>query len=272
VAQGLSLHLGLNAVDPQHYQGWSGDLTACELDANDMTAIAASSHFKTTTALTKKATRAALFTFLDGAAKDLKSGDIMLLSYSGHGGQLPDQNGDEPDGLDETWCLYDGEVVDDEIFAALSKFSSGVRIVVFSDSCHSGSVIKANILERSYVARDMTRYRAMPDQVAQRTYLAHKDFYDKILKDEKLAKAADDIKASALLISGCQDNQLSADGTFNGLFTGMLKTVWNGGMFKGTYPRFQKAIKHKMPTDQTPDYFKVGPQNKAFENQKPFTV
>jgi len=52
-------------------------------------------------------------------------------------------------------------------------------------------------------------------------------------KDSKLAKAKANIKASVLLISGCQDNQLSQDGAFNGLFTGTLKKVWNGGIFKG---------------------------------------
>jgi len=38
--KGISLHIGLNAVDPKHYQGWDGVLQACELDAKDMAAIA----------------------------------------------------------------------------------------------------------------------------------------------------------------------------------------------------------------------------------------
>ena len=38
--QSLSLHIGLNSVSPAHYGGWSGELTACEFDANDMAAIA----------------------------------------------------------------------------------------------------------------------------------------------------------------------------------------------------------------------------------------
>ena len=43
------------------------------------------------------------------------------------------------------------------------------------------------------------------------------------------------MKSSVLLISGCQDNQLSQDSTFNG----KLKTVWNGGTFRGSYRRFR---------------------------------
>lgn len=54
MSTGISLHIGLNAVDPQHYQGWSGVLAACELDANDMTMIAKKAGFQPTTLLTKK--------------------------------------------------------------------------------------------------------------------------------------------------------------------------------------------------------------------------
>ena len=37
-----SLHIGLNAVAPAHYGGWSGPLAACEFDANDMADVARS--------------------------------------------------------------------------------------------------------------------------------------------------------------------------------------------------------------------------------------
>ncbi len=45
--RGIPLHIGLNAVDPQQYQGWSGHLNACEADAQDMKAIAAAAGFST---------------------------------------------------------------------------------------------------------------------------------------------------------------------------------------------------------------------------------
>ncbi len=38
--RGMSLHIGLNAVDPAHYNGWEGHLNACEYDADDMEGIA----------------------------------------------------------------------------------------------------------------------------------------------------------------------------------------------------------------------------------------
>ena len=52
MARGISLHIGLNRVDPAHYQGWDGALTACEFDANDMRAIAVSQGFEPRSLLT----------------------------------------------------------------------------------------------------------------------------------------------------------------------------------------------------------------------------
>ena len=49
-------------------------------------------------------------------------------------------NGDEKDDYDETWCLKDKQVIDDELFNIYAKFKKGVNILILSDSCHSGSV------------------------------------------------------------------------------------------------------------------------------------
>ena len=270
---GRALTIGLNAVDPSHYGGWSGDLNACEADAEDMASLA---NLDTTTLLTQNATRERVISELTKAAKQLKSGDIFMLTYSGHGGQLPDLNSDEEDTQDETWCLYDGEFVDDELYFHLSHFARGVRILVFSDSCHSGTVVKLAFYHGAMAARaasgNTIKFRNMPPGAALRTYRKNKAFYDKILKNTKLKNADAKVKASVLLISGCQDNQLSADGDFNGLFTSNLLRVWNNGKFKGSYRAFHKAILARMPPDQTPNYFRVGTTNLGFEAQKPFTV
>jgi hypothetical protein len=273
MANGYSLHIGLNAVDPRHYQGWSGDLLACEFDANDMALIAdARGIADINVLLTRNATRNAVSEALEATAKRAAAGDFFFLTYSGHGGQLPDLNGDEDDGDDETWCLFDGEMLDDEIFAHLGKFKKGVRVFVFSDSCHSGTVLKNMRLADARAATAAQRYRAIPPEFAQRTYLANRKFYDELGNRKKNAKGKQKVEASALLISGCQDNQLSSDGTFNGLFTAKVKQVWNGGKFKGTYRQFFKAIRRIMPPDQTPNYFWAGASDLAFEQEQPFTV
>lgn len=275
--KGVALTIGLNSVDPKHYGGWSGDLNACEADAEDMAAIGKSRKFSVKSLMTKAATRAAVTAGMKTAARSLKPGDIFLLSYSGHGGQLPDLSNDEPDSQDETWCLYDGELVDDELYKLLNQFAKGLRILVFSDSCHSGTVVKQAYYQgtmalRGSAEKGEVRYRFMPPDVALRTYRANKAFYDKILKEKRERKAAAKVKASVLLISGCQDNQLSQDGAFNGLFTAQLLRVWKNGIFRGDYLGFHKSIVKRMPPDQTPNYFWAGQSDPVFEAQKPFTV
>jgi hypothetical protein len=112
----------------------------------------------------------------------------------------------------------------------------------------------------------------MPPDVALRTYRANRVFYDKILKNIRLKGVEKAAKASVLLISGCQDNQLSSDGDFNGLFTAQLLRVWKNGVFKGDYRKFHASIVRRMPPDQTPNYFRVGRTDLKFEAQTPFTI
>jgi hypothetical protein len=276
--KGLALTIGLNAVDPKHYAGWDGALNACEADADDMADIAKTRKFTVKTLLTKAATREKVSAEIRAAAKSLKAGDIFMLTYSGHGGQLPDLSHDEADGQDETWCLYDGELVDDELFVLFGKFAKGVRILVFSDSCHSGTVIKAVHYRDIAAARSAVgisppiRYRYMPPDVALRTYRLHRDLYDPLLQKADMAKAKREVKASVILISGCQDNQYSSDGNFNGLFTGTMLQVWHQGKFKGSYRKFHKVIKQRMPPDQTPNFFRIGVEDETFAGQEPFTI
>jgi len=288
--KGLSLHIGLNGVSAAAYGGWDGPLAACEFDANDMAAIAKAIGAKSTVLLTKKATRANTLAGMRAAAKALKSGDFFLLSYSGHGGQVPDTNGDEPDKKDETWCLYDGQLIDDELYFELSKFAAGVRILVLSDSCHSGSVTRDPLLAAPPPGQ---RPKVMPEAVARRTYDEHQAFYDNLQADvaaaarkgftdpdAALANVGAALEATALvgrfnpavvLISGCQDNQTSMDGQHNGAFTEQLLKVWNRGAFVGDYNAFHGRIRAALPSSQSPNLFVLG-KAAAFLKQKPFTV
>lgn len=276
--KGLALAIGLNEVNPQHYNGWSGVLNACEADAEDMSHIAKTKKFAVSTLMTKQATRRNVVDNIKKAAKVLQAGDIYMLSYSGHGGQLPDLNDDEPDQEDETWCLYDGQVVDDELYELYSLFKQGVRILVFSDSCHSGTVAKQAFFKDTIDLRSSNldsrgvKYRNMPGDITRSVYRKNKEFYDKILRRPELRQAEDKIKASLILISGCQDNQLSADGDFNGLFTSNLLRVWKEGAFQGSYKKFHRSILKRMPPNQSPNYFAVGKRDTKFETQLPFTV
>lgn len=273
--QGIALHLGLNYVDPGQYGGWDGELAACEFDANDMQALAAGRGFQTHKLLRADCTSANVIAAIRAAAAKLKKGDLFFLTYSGHGGQVPDSNGDESDNdrQDETWCLYDRQLIDDELWALWGRFKSGVRILVLSDSCHSGTVAKdiPPMMPAGPGAGPAPKVRMMPLRVGRATYKAHRREYDALQKANPAAERAR-VRASVILISGCQDNQFSLDGPRNGLFTGTLKRVWNKGKFKGDHRTFRDQIAARMPTSQTPNYYLVGKANPAFEKQAPFTV
>ena len=293
-AKAISLHIGLNAVSAAHYGGWSGELTACEFDANDMAAIAKGASMTPIVLLTRKATRQRVLATIRSATKTLKRGDLFFLTYSGHGGQVPDVTGEEQDKKDETWCLYDGELIDDELYFELSRFASGVRILVLSDSCHSGTVTRAAPPRIGDGAPQAGRSRMMPPAVAMRTYSEHHEFYDalqrhvrvaagengipevdpansQVMASARLAAIATRFQAAAILISGCQDNQTSMDGDHNGAFTEQLLHVWNRGKYRGNYARFHAAIRARMPASQSPNFFTLGPSAR-FAAQQPFHV
>jgi hypothetical protein len=289
----LSLHIGLNAVSGAAYEGWEGPLAACEFDANDMAALAQSKGMKASVLLTRKATRAAVLAGMRSAAQELKAGDLFFLSYSGHGGQVPDTNHDESDRNDETWCLYDGQLIDDELYLEYSRFVSGVRILVLSDSCHSGTVTRARTLPPPPPGM---RSKLMPAAVGARVYARHQAFYDKLqaevaqaagraLIDPDAALAQLPVTGAAahatalvgafnpavVLISGCQDNQTSMDGEHNGAFTEQLLKVWNRGAFSGNYGSLHARIRAAMPATQSPNLYALGDAG-AFLAQTPFTV
>jgi hypothetical protein len=288
--QARSLHIGLNEISSAAYSGWSGPLAACEFDANDMAAIARSQAMKPVVLLTKKATRANVLKAMRTAAKALVAGDLFFMTYSGHGGQVPDVSGDEADKQDETWCLYDGQLIDDELYLELSRFARGVRILVLSDSCHSGTVTRAPPMPTTDPS---LRPRLMPPAVAMRTYREHQAFYDKLQRDvaKQAGKAVVDpdtalaaVAASGrmgaivkrfdpavILISGCQDNQTSMDGAHNGAFTEALLRTWNNGAFKGNYGSFHARIRASMPATQSPNLFTLGRAG-SFLAQMPFAV
>jgi len=290
-ATAMSLHIGLNKVSSGAYSGWSGPLAACEFDAQDMSGIAKSQGMKPTVLLTKNATRAKTLAAIRAAAKQLKPGDLFFLSYSGHGGQVDDVSGDERDKLDETWCLYDGQLIDDELYLELSRFARNVRVLVLSDSCHSGTVTRAR--PPATTTRG-PRPKLMPPDVARKVYADHKEFYDQLQRDVakaaqsrasldpdaalahvvvsgRLTNVAAQCKAAVMLISGCQDNQTSMDGDHNGAFTEQVLKVWNNGRFRGNWARFHAAIKASLPPTQTPNLFQLGPTT-SFAQQAPFVV
>ncbi|MGW3012141.1 caspase family protein [Streptomyces sp. NPDC001219] len=283
MATGRSLHLGLNRVDAAKYGGWDGELVACENDAHAMARLAGDAGFDATLLLTAEGTVRRMTAELRTAAKALRSGDILLFTYSGHGGQIPDTAGsdEEPDAFDETLVLYDREFLDDELHREFSRFAEGVRILALLDCCHSGTgievreVLSPEAMEEQFQTRDPGRIehtaRLMPVVRQHEIYQRDKEFYQEIQRDLAAHKRHTG-EADALLISACQDNQLASDGEINGKFTGTLLDVWNGGTFRGDHRSFHRDIVRNMPPTQSPNLHVSGRPGEAFLAQRPFTV
>ncbi len=139
-ARAISLHIGINRVDPAAYGGWDGTLSGCERDAETMAAIAGTEGFSVRRLVAPQADSKTILAEIRRAAQAVTAGGTFLLTYAGHGGQVPDTSGEEQDKLDETWVAFDRQILDDELMQAYAEFDAGVTIVVVSDSCHSGTV------------------------------------------------------------------------------------------------------------------------------------
>jgi metacaspase-1 len=284
MTQGMSIHIGLNKVDPAKYNGWDGKLIACENDAQDMEQLAKNAGFEErVTLLTARATVDNVTAELRRAARLLTPGDLLLFTYSGHGGQVPDLNGpeDESDRLDETMCFFDREYIDDELYKEFEAFAEGVRILCLLDCCHSGTGIRVRDILTPEAMREQFQTtdpdqveitsRLMPLDRQAEVYEQNKELFDDLQR--KLdSKDTRNLGATALLISACQDNQLAADGLRNGLFTATLLDVWNGGGFNGGYKAFHRAILNRMPATQSPNLFITGRPDNRFIRQRPFTI
>jgi len=290
MAKGLSLHIGLNFVDSKHYRDengfpWSGQLKACENDARSMQELANSQGFESTLLLRERATCQKVINHIRSAAQKLQSGDIFFLSYSGHGGQAWDISGDEPaneagqskglmeiGGKDETLCFYDRQFLDDEMNQYLANFKAGVRILVLSDCCHSGTNVRG--ISDDDADSSLPAIKQLPFEAAVKTTKFNRALYLAQWNDK--LKAGFKVKGSIVLLAACKDSQESLDGSVdgNGAFTEALLKAWNQGQFKGSYKQLLQTASKLIPknNNQTPFYFIDGIANKTFEQQQAFSI
>ncbi len=138
-----ALCIGIN-----NYPGTHMDLSGCVNDAKAWGDALRSRGYSVETLLDAQATKAAMLAGFKSVIGGAKSGDVVAITFSGHGTYVPDLNGDELDGLDEALCPYDiqtggAALTDDEIHAIFAARAAGVRLVLISDSCHSGTVTRA---------------------------------------------------------------------------------------------------------------------------------
>lgn len=221
MSQGIALHIGINQVDNDSYGVEIPPLFACENDASAWEKLSQSNGFNSQVLLSSSATADNIIKQIKDSAKQLKSGDVFFLTYSGHGSQIPDLNHDEEDTLDECWIAYDKPVLDDELGTLWTKFNEGVKIVLISDSCHSGTMAK------SFKSKKILHPRNLSFTIRNQIWSEDKKYKKLIKKLDKLAdkKSNSSLKANIICLSACQDYQLAFEGESHGLFTECLLKI-----------------------------------------------
>jgi len=105
--------------------------------------------FMVKTLVDRAATRdGILAAFREHLVAQAGAGDVVMFHFSGHGQQIPDDDGDEVDGYDEALVPYDnrgtadgsGNLRDDDLGAMLEPLAErAAQVVVSLDACHSGT-------------------------------------------------------------------------------------------------------------------------------------
>jgi metacaspase-1 len=275
MARGVSLHIGVNRCNPDHYGGWDRPLSSCENDADTMLAIATARGFEARQLKSEQATRGAVREAISQAADTLRPGDLFVVSYSGHGGQVRDFDGDEQDRKDDTWCLYDGQLLDDELSVLYAGFRERVRVLVLSDSCHSGTMLKRPSQPESAtgIEDEFIYSRAMPRQAAIETTRQNRSFYSQI--QAELPRPRPEIKAGIRLLSGCQEHEESFGSDECGRFTDAVRHLVGEQQFRGDYPSFHRelvAAVAKAMNPQTPGHAYIGRPDPDYDRQSPFQI
>jgi len=73
--------------------------------------------------------------------------DVVVIYFSGHGSQVCDSGGDEPDGKDESLVFFDSRpngdnhLIDDELRSLINRIPAQ-HVTAIIDACHSGSSTK----------------------------------------------------------------------------------------------------------------------------------
>lgn len=257
MSKGHALIMGVNEVDPMGYDGkWDGKLNFCEKDAKGIADLTARLGMHNEVLLTAQVTKAALVNGIRTAAASLESGDLFLMFFSGHGNTTPDLSGDEDNrgnARDETLCLYDNQILDDELYSLWQAFAPGVRVVVLTDACHSGSVLRGG--EDDLTAKGMDRKAGK--MIARKNPRLYDEMRAALPPEQP-------VKASVLQLAGCREDQLSYESRSlaHGQFTSALLKCWAArqeqGVFPGSYADLFDAMHSHMPDTQKPVMNQLG--------------
>lgn len=255
-----SLHIGIN-----NYPGTNNDLSGCVNDANDWQEALDARGFETTMMLDAMATKSNMQEAMAKIVGDTGRDDIAVITFSGHGTWVPDEDDDEPDGRDEALCPYDIDMgrifTDDELYALFSERKRGARIVVISDSCHSGSVTKmARVIPGA--ENDPWKFPKIRFMAPEIYLKQDQERLARARRVEKIVSSKNKIRAASLLMAGCKDSEYSYDAWFNGRPNGaftfvalhVLKTLPPNATYKAWFQRIREILP-SVNYPQTPQLF-----------------
>lgn len=163
-------------------------------------------------------------------------GDRVLIYFSGHGTQIPDENGDEDDQADEVLVTYDltvsqsggrpvleNALIDDHFGELLAAIPSR-DVTVLIDACHSGTVTKGLLPARSFGSElvAVPKLFAYPGMPVARS----KGFANRGIMVDARPNTASGAGANYVSLTAARDDQRALATPRGSLFTlGLLETI-----------------------------------------------
>ena len=211
----LALAIGVN-----RYANLPGaTLAGCINDALDWAEALRALGYEVVVLLDEQATAAGIRAALRDLVARARRGDRIVVTNSSHGTRVRDLSGDEADGLDEAICPHDvaqaGVITDDELQALLGARAYGVRAVLVSDSCHSGTLHRfADFLAFQRSAVDATE-AGVPLDLRPR-FLDPALVPDSPTRPAARSTGARALRPPVLLLAGARDDEFAFDAVIDG--------------------------------------------------------
>lgn len=201
------------------YPGTCNDLMGCVNDVQNMQNLLLSmfgfAAQDIATLTDRGATTSNILKGLEALVSKAQPGDLLIFHYSGHGSQVTDTEGDEPDKLDEILCPYDLDwkskmIRDDDLSKIFGSIPAGVHLEVFLDSCHSGTGLRVTPSHNGNYRR--LRFLAPPAELV------------KLSSDRPARVAAIRPTKVRVLWAACRSNQYASDALIDGRYCGAFTT------------------------------------------------
>lgn len=169
----------------------------------------------------------------------------LIFQYSGHGSRVYDRSGDETDRYDSAICPVDfldaGVILDDELAEIYALVPPGQRLIILSDSCHSGKSQRAFLTRwKSKLFRASAPRFLPPDLIPGQMIEARASDEARARDYFHRRKSFLENNERCVLVSTCKSDQTSADAwigkQWQGAGTAALLWAWARSGQWAAYP------------------------------------